>query len=92
MERENLRDRPCASFYSIKYSLNYVVSILYLLFNKTQYITYWFNLNFFVYSLFIAGILVLCVILFLPILGLTGFHMVLIARGRTTNEQVSNHI
>lgn len=46
----------------------------------------WFTLTPSAYRIILMG---LVTILAIPIFGLTGFHMVLVSRGRTTNEQVT---
>ncbi|XP_030647603.1 palmitoyltransferase ZDHHC8B [Chanos chanos] len=78
---------------------NYRYFFLFLLSLSTHIIgVFSFGLLFVLHHLETLGALhttvtlvVMCVagLFFIPVMGLTGFHMVLVARGRTTNEQVT---
>lgn len=59
----------------------FTLSLIYVLKNKDKLAQ--------VESIVAMVLMAIVILLAIPIFGLTGFHMVLVSRGRTTNEQVT---
>lgn len=67
---------------NLRFSCHFMIFFSYQIPNFSLTQNLWFRVN----SIVLIAIVI---VLAIPIFGLTGFHMVLVSRGRTTNEQVT---